>query len=79
MLQTFNHLTNLLYILQHAYTIQNECRGKVFIINNVHFDGPLQNRDASNMDAENLTTLFSELHFTVFQEQDLTAKVIRYQ
>ncbi|XP_076112485.1 caspase-2-like [Mytilus galloprovincialis] len=62
------------YGKDHAYTIQNECRGKVFIINNVHFDGPLQNRDASNMDAENLTTLFSELHFTVFQEQDLTAK-----
>ncbi|XP_052080957.1 caspase-2-like isoform X2 [Mytilus californianus] len=62
------------YGKDHAYTIQNECRGKVFIINNVNFNGPLQNRVPSNIDAENLTKLFIELHFTVLQENDLTAQ-----
>lgn len=62
------------YGQEYVYTIQSERRGKVFIINNVNFKGPMQDRPASIMDAENLTKLFEELHFTVLRKDDLTSQ-----
>lgn len=75
---TSNSFTCLLYILQDVYKIQNDCRGKVFVINNVDFNGQMPHREASNKDADNLTKLFTELHFTVIPKTDLTAQV-RYE
>lgn len=75
---TSNSFKCLLYILQDVYKIQNDCRGKVFVINNVDFHGQLLPREASNKDADNLTKLFTELHFTVIPKTNLTAQV-RYE
>ncbi|XP_063418278.1 caspase-3-like isoform X2 [Mytilus trossulus] len=62
------------YGKEDVYKIQNDYRGKVFVINNVDFDGQLLHREASNKDADNLTKLFTELHFTVIHKTDLTAQ-----
>lgn len=62
------------YGKEDVYKIQNDCRGKVFVINNVDFNGQMPHREASNKDADNLTKLFTELHFTVIPKTDLTAQ-----
>ncbi|XP_063424986.1 caspase-8-like isoform X1 [Mytilus trossulus] len=57
--------------------MQKECRGKVFIINNVKFGETLGSRDGSDKDAKNLTQLFMELHFSVQQQDNLTANEMK--
>ncbi|CAC5387623.1 CASP2 [Mytilus coruscus] len=60
------------YGKEFVYNIYGECRGKVFIINNVKFE-TWGSRKGSDNDADNLSKLFTELHFTVQRWDNLTA------
>lgn len=58
-----------------VYKMRNKTRGKVFIINNVKFqDRKLRHRDGSEVDAENIKSLFTELHFDVVKKDNLTGQ-----
>lgn len=54
--------------------MRRECRGLVFLINNEQFYS-LPRRDGTKFDRDNLTRLFTDLHFEVIVEDDLTAEV----
>ncbi|XP_076094739.1 caspase-3-like [Mytilus galloprovincialis] len=62
------------YTDENVYEIRNKTRGKVFIINNVEFQTKLSTRQGSEKDAENMKSLFTELHFDVVQEDNLTGQ-----
>ncbi|KAH9377848.1 hypothetical protein HPB48_016332 [Haemaphysalis longicornis] len=47
-------------------------RGRCIIINNVNFDGPLEDREGSELDADCMKTLFTQLHFNVTVASNLT-------
>ena len=60
--------------------MRNEIRGKVFIINNEKFEKKeiLGDRTGSEVDANNLESLFTKLQFEVVIAKDLSAKVYIY-
>ncbi|XP_052095498.1 caspase-3-like [Mytilus californianus] len=63
------------YTDKQVYEIRNKTRGKVFIINNVKFQvNKLSHRHGSEVDAENIKSLFTELHFDVVQKDNLTGQ-----
>lgn len=61
---------------KEVYSMQRECRGLVFLINNEHFQN-LPQRKGTQFDEENLKKLFTSLHFKVIVKKDLTAEEIR--
>ncbi|XP_048862032.1 caspase-8-like isoform X2 [Brienomyrus brachyistius] len=58
------------------YNMTRRPRGYCIIINNYHFEkaSQLGNRKGTNKDADNLSSVFSWLHFEVHQYKDLTAR-----
>ncbi len=55
--------------------MRSKVRGKCFIINNVEFKSKTCQRVGSDVDAKNIKSLFTDLHFDVVQKDDLTSKV----
>jgi hypothetical protein len=57
--------------------MRNIIRGKVFIINNENFlkSSDLSNRPGSDIDADNLKSLFTQLQFEVVIAKDQMAQV----
>jgi hypothetical protein len=57
--------------------MRNKIRGKVFIINNENFleSSDLSNRPGSDIDADNLKRLFTQLQFEVVIAKDQMAQV----
>jgi len=60
--------------------MRNRIRGKVFIINNENFleSSGLSDRRGSDIDADNLKSLFTQLQFEVVIAKDQTAQVYKY-
>lgn len=54
--------------------MRRECRGLVYLINNEQFH-TLSQRDGTKFDRDNLKKLFTDLHFEVIVENNLTAEV----
>lgn len=61
---------------EEVYSMRRECRGLVFLINNEQFYS-LPQRDGTKFDRDNLTRLFTDLHFEVIVKNNLTAEDIR--
>uniref|UniRef100_K1R808 Caspase-6 n=1 Tax=Magallana gigas TaxID=29159 RepID=K1R808_MAGGI len=59
-----------------VYSMRRECRGLVYLINNEQFH-TLSQRDGTKFDRDNLKKLFTDLHFEVIVENNLTAEEIR--
>ncbi|XP_048742450.2 caspase-6-like isoform X1 [Ostrea edulis] len=59
-----------------VYSLRKECRGVVFIINNMQFNGKMSIRHGTMSDRNNLKELFQALHFEVIVENDLTKQEI---
>ncbi|XP_077535224.1 uncharacterized protein LOC144147061 isoform X2 [Haemaphysalis longicornis] len=55
-----------------VYRMRQNPRGRCIIINNVNFDGPLEDREGSELDADCMKTLFTQLHFNVTVASNLT-------
>lgn len=64
------------YTNPEVYKMRNRIRGKVFIINNETFlkSAELSDRPGSDMDANNLKSLFKQLQFDVVIENNQTAQ-----
>lgn len=62
---------------EEVYSMRRECRGLVYLINNEQFLTPLDDRIGTKFDRDNLKKLFTDLHFEVTVENDLTAEEIR--
>lgn len=54
--------------------MRRERRGLVYLINNEQFDN-LPLREGTHFDRDNLTRLFTDLHFEVIVENNLKASV----
>ncbi|KAJ8303777.1 hypothetical protein KUTeg_018700 [Tegillarca granosa] len=72
------------YNSRATYPMKNRVRGRVLIINNIHFLGKAKNtgkslsyRDGSAHDEELITDLFSQLHFIIVTHGDKTADEMR--
>lgn len=60
-----------------VYPTRSKCRGAVLIINNRNFvNNILDPRYGSEVDVQNLISLFKQMHMVVVLHNDLTAKVI---
>ncbi|XP_063396808.1 caspase-3-like [Mytilus trossulus] len=62
------------YNKEDVYRICGEKRGKVFILNNTFSNNAKWERQGSDVDVQNLTDLFQELHFEVVTKTDTPAK-----
>ncbi|CAC5415879.1 CASP2 [Mytilus coruscus] len=62
------------YNKDDVYKLHGEKRGKVFIINNTFSQSKNNKREGSDVDVENLTDLFQQLHFEVVTKTDLPAE-----
>lgn len=60
---------------EEVYSMRRERRGLVYLINNEQFDN-LPLREGTHFDRDNLTRLFTDLHFEVIVENNLKASEI---
>ncbi|XP_069020625.1 caspase-8 [Embiotoca jacksoni] len=60
------------------YTLTRKPRGSCVIINNELFEGPLNPRGGTQMDADSLNKVFTRFGFTVVIHDNLTAENMRY-
>lgn len=54
------------------YTMNRNPRGKCIVINNINFHDPSHERKGSEYDAQGMKSLFTQLHFDVTEQQNLS-------
>ena len=55
--------------------MKSKCRGRAIIVNMATFSGDASNKTGSEVDSNNLSTLFNDLDFDVHNWKNLTEKV----
>lgn len=59
-------------LTSEVYSMTQNPRGRCIIINNVNFDGGIKDRQGSELDADRMKTLFTQLYFKVTVASNLT-------